>query len=48
MAGKQTRLHARQGEVAVSHTTTDAPLLPVEQIERLKQIAPGRVDWVFD
>ncbi|PUE09136.1 hypothetical protein B9Z51_09465 [Limnohabitans sp. T6-5] len=48
MAGKQTRLHARQGEVAVSHTTTDSPLLPVEQIERLQQIAPGRVDWVFD
>jgi uncharacterized membrane protein len=48
IAGKQTHLRARQGEVAVSHTTTDAPLLPVEQIERLQQILPHRVEWVFD
>jgi len=48
MANKQTRMHARPGEVAVSQTTTDAPLLPVEQIERLQRIAPHRVDWVFD
>jgi hypothetical protein len=41
-------MHARSGEVAVSQTTTDAPLLSVEQIERLQQIAPHRVDWVFD
>jgi len=48
MSGKQARVHARQGEVAVSHTTTDAPLLPIDQIEKLKQIAPNRLEWVFD
>ena len=35
-------------EVRVSQTTTDAPLLPVEQIERLKDLAPERVDWIFE
>jgi hypothetical protein len=48
MASKHTHLRARQGEVAVSQTTTDAPLLPVEQIERLQQILPHRVEWVFE
>lgn len=48
MSGRQTRVHARQGEVAVSHTTTDAPLLPIDQIEKLQQIAPNRVEWVFE
>jgi hypothetical protein len=27
-------MHARLGEVAVSQTTTDAPLLPVEQHDK--------------
>ena len=48
MAGKQTHVRTRQGELAVSHTTTDAPLLPVEQIDRLQKILPHRVEWVFD
>lgn len=38
---------SRDGGVVVSSTTTDAPLLPIEQIARLKEIAPDRVDWVF-
>ena len=48
--GKHTRVQARSGndELAVSTTTTDAPLLPIEQIERLQQIAPDRVAWVFE
>lgn len=50
MAGKQTRVQARRGndELAVSTTTTDAPLLPIEHLERLREIAPDRVEWVFD
>ncbi len=27
---------------------TDAPLLPIASIERLHQLRPDRVDWVFD
>lgn len=48
MGGRHTQLKASRNEVAVSHTTTDSPLLPVEQIARLKEIAPARVDWVFE
>ena len=32
----------------MSSTTTDSPLLPIEQIERLQQLVPHRVEWVFD
>lgn len=32
----------------MSSTTTDSPLLPIEQIERLQQLVPNRVEWVFD
>jgi uncharacterized membrane protein len=48
MASKHTQLRARSGEVAMSSTTTDSPLLPIEQIERLKEILPHRVEWVFE
>lgn len=48
MASNHTRVHANRGQVAVSSTTTDSPLLPIEQIERLAQVAPHKVDWVFD
>jgi uncharacterized membrane protein len=27
---------------------TDSPILPIAQLERLKEIAPERVDWVFE
>lgn len=48
--GRHTKVSARNGqnEVAVSTTVTDAPLLPIDQIERLKEIAPDRVEWLFD
>ena len=47
---RHTKVSARNGasEVAVSTTVTDAPLLPVDQIERLKAVAPDRVDWLFE
>jgi hypothetical protein len=49
MANRHTKLSANQaGEVAVSSTVTDSPILPIEQIERLKELVPGRVEWVFD
>jgi hypothetical protein len=48
MANRHTRLSAKGNELAVSSTTTDAPILPIEQIEKLHQIAPQRVDWVFE
>ena len=49
MANNHTKAHARRnGEVTLHSTTTDSPILPIEQIERLKQIAPDRVDWVFE
>lgn len=48
MANNHTKMQARIGRVDVSSTTTDSPILPIEQIERLREIAPHRVDWVFD
>lgn len=48
MANSHTKMQARQGQVDVSSTTTDSPILPIEQIERLQQIAPHRVEWVFE
>lgn len=49
MANRHTKVSANKaGEVAVSSTTTDAPILPIDQIERLQAVAPGRVDWVFE
>ncbi len=49
MANNHTKAHARRnGDVLLHSTTTDSPILPIEQIERLKQIAPDRVDWIFE
>lgn len=48
MTNNHTRAQARKGELTLSSTTTDSPLLPIEQIERLKEIAPHRVEWVFE
>lgn len=44
-----TRVQAKKtGDIDVSSTTTDAPILPIEQLAKLQEIAPNRVDWVFD
>lgn len=50
MASNHTKASAKGNgkEVTVSSTTTDSPILPIEQIERLQQISPDRVEWVFD
>jgi uncharacterized membrane protein len=50
MANRHTQASARSpkgAEVAVSETTTDAPLLPIEQLARLKEIAPEKLEWMF-
>lgn len=48
MAGnRHTSAKANRDGVTVSSTTTDSPLLPIEQIARLKDLVPDRVDWVF-
>lgn len=50
MANNNTKVKAKQGEneLAVESTTTDAPILPVEQMIRLKAEFPERALWVFD
>ena len=48
MSNSHTKVQAGRGQLNVSSTTTDSPILPIEQIERLREIAPHRVDWVFD
>jgi uncharacterized membrane protein len=49
MANNQTRAHAqRDGGLTVHSTTTDAPILPIEQVERLHSLLPDKVDWVFE
>jgi hypothetical protein len=50
MASSHTRVQARSrnGAVDVHSTTTDAPILPIEQLDRLREISPDRVSWVFE
>lgn len=45
---RHTNARASRDMVEVSSTTTDAPILPVEQIARLQELVPHRVDWVFE
>lgn len=42
------QLRDRDRHVTVSEHQTDAPLLPMAQIEKLNEIAPERVQWVFE
>lgn len=48
MTNNHTKMQARSGQIDVSSTTTDSPILPIEQIARLRDIVPNRVEWVFD
>ena len=41
------QLRDKDRQLTVAQHDTDAPILPVEQIARLKEIHPERVDWVF-
>lgn len=42
------KVRHRDKELTVHQSTTDAPILPVAQIERLQQILPEKVEWVFE
>ena len=48
--GRQTtvQLKDKDRHLMASEHQTDAPLLPMAQIEQLQRIAPHRVDWFFD
>lgn len=35
-------------ELTVQDHESDSPIIPIAQIERLYQIRPDRVDWVFE
>lgn len=50
VTNRQTRVDSKKGDshLAITEHETDAPLIPIAQIERLHQFAPGRVQWVFD
>lgn len=41
-------IDAKNRQVTVTNHETDAPVLPIAQIEKLHQFRPDRVDWVFD
>jgi hypothetical protein len=47
---RQTTAHVKgkSGEMVVQDNHTDAPLLPIQSIEKLNNIRPDRVDWVFE
>ncbi len=50
MANEQTHVKGRTGksEIAITHNKTDSPILPVAQLKELQEIAPHRIDWVFE
>lgn len=49
MSNRHTTVKTRGGgkELALSQTTTDSPIIPVEQLERLHAFRPDKVDWIF-
>ena len=49
MANRQTtaKVATRDRQVTVSQHETDAPIIPVAQLERLQQFKPEAVDWVI-
>lgn len=48
--GRSRSAQLRQGNnhIAVQEHETDAPLLPVAHLEKLQEILPEKVDWVFE
>lgn len=49
-ASKQTQLRVKDGdtEYHLGQQLTDAPLMPVAQLEQLHSFRPDRVDFVFE
>jgi len=51
MVGKSVsaRVRNKKGdELTINHNETDSPILPIQQLEKLHNFRPDRVDWVFD
>jgi uncharacterized membrane protein len=51
MSNGQTKVHATDkdgGQLSVSHTTTDSPLLPAANLEQLQRIDPTLVSFVVE
>ena len=51
MSNEQTRVHATNpdgGQLSVSRTTTDSPILPAGNLQQLQQIDPKLVQWVVE
>ena len=50
MGGRQTQVRAnsKSGELMASSTTTYSLLLSIQQLVQLKELAPNRIEWVFD
>lgn len=50
MTNRQTHVDSKRGDdhLAITQHETDAPLIPVAQIERLHSFAPERVAWIFE
>ncbi|WP_137895010.1 hypothetical protein [Ramlibacter sp. 2FC] len=42
------QLRNKEQHITLSEQETDSPILPIAQIERLKEVHPERVDWVFE
>jgi len=42
------QMRDKDRQLTASAHETDAPILPIAQLEKLKEIAPDRVSWVFD
>lgn len=45
---RTAQLQHKEAHVTLSEHESDAPLLPIVQIERLHAICPDKVPWVFD
>ena len=50
MSNQHTTVQAKSGnhELTLSQHSTDSPILPIVQIERLHTFRPDKVDWVLD
>lgn len=45
---RELRVSNKDSQLTASAHETDAPILPIAQLEKLREIAPDRVDWVFE
>lgn len=50
MANRSTTAHVKDKDrhLTVSQHESDAPILPMVQLEKLRDIAPERIGWVFN